>query len=362
VARIDIVKTRARLPVRGQPYWRPVRRGLAVGFRTSARTWIARAFARGKILHKRLGEEVDLSYEEALEKAEAWFRQVRGDAPLGYDVLTAIEDYARTKTENISRAEQSRVWADLRVLTKHIRGELLKREVAELNTDELERWRDSLRVKPATRRRVFTVLAAALTNAHRLHGIGDLTTWRRVKAVKVPKLERARLFIPTNAEVAALLEKSEPDFALLVRGALYTGMRYGELTALEVRDFDPARGTLSLRVSKTGERDVLLSSPAVQFFKDCVKGKLARAPIFTTADGENWRPSMQHRRMRAATKIRAFVFYSLRHCALSRQLSAGIPSALVAKNAGTSEAMLRAHYHKIVPADRSLFDRVQALA
>jgi hypothetical protein len=129
-----------------------------------------------------------------------------------------------------------------------------------------------------------------------------------------------------------------------------------------VDDFDPDRGVLSLRISKTDERDVLLSTAAVEFFKKQVKGKTPKARIFTTAAGEPWLKSMQHRRMRAATKIRAFVFYSLRHHALSKQLAAGIPSALVAKNAGTSEEMLRQHYHKIVPADRSIFDRVEMAA
>ncbi|MCC7079476.1 MAG: site-specific integrase [Burkholderiales bacterium] len=360
--RLKSKKARAALTKSGGIEWTTIRRGLSLGYRSTSSTWFARGFVRGKLEYKRIGEENDYrEFDQAKDAAEAWFKLARGETPLGYDVLAAIEDYARSKAANVAEAEQARVWANLRYLNKHITGELLARPVAELKTAELEHWRDALRVKPATRRRVFTILAAALTNAHRLHGAGSKDTWQRVKAVKIPKTERARLFIPTETEVAALLAKAEPDFALLVRGALYTGMRYGELAALEVRDFDPTRGTVSLRISKTGERDVLLSTAAVQFFKEQVKGKLSKARIFTTTEGEPWQPSMQHRRMRAATKVRAFVFYSLRHCALSRQLSAGIPSALVAKNAGTSEAMLRAHYHKIVPADRSLFDRVHAM-
>jgi integrase len=361
--RLDRVKDREKLPLDGRVHYDPVRhlRGLCIGFRPTSRQWFSRIYARGELHYPEpYGTDAELSYTDVLEKAEADYRRLRGDAPIGYDVLAAIEDYAGTKTANLTKPEDALVWNDLRVVAKHISGELLARPIDELKTGDLERWRDALPVKPATRRRVYNVLAAALSNAYRLHGIGDPAAWRRVKRIEIPKAKRARIFIPTEAELALLLEKCEADFRVLVRAATLTGMRYGELAALEERDFDAERGVLSLRVSKTGERDVLLSSAAVAFFKDQVKGKTPRARIFTTAAGEPWGKSLQHKRMRAATKIRAFVFYSLRHYALSRQLAAGIPSALVAKNAGTSEAMLRAHYHKIVPADRSIFDRVAA--
>jgi integrase len=338
------------------------RRGLSIGYRSTSGAWSARIFARGELHYRDLGSEAELSYADALDKAEQEYRRLRGDAPIGYDVLAALEDYARTKTANLPKPETALVWDDLRVLAKHISGELLGRPLEELKTGDLERWRDSLPVKPATRRRVYNVLAAALSNAYRLHGSGDPAAWRRVKRIEIPKAKRSRLFIPNEAELASLIEKCEADFALLVKAATLTGMRYGEIAALEVRDFDPEDGVLALRVSKTGERNVLLSSAAVAFFKEHAKGKTPRARIFTTAAGEPWQASMQHRRMRAATKIRAFVFYSLRHYALSKQLAAGIPSALVAKNAGTSEEMLRQHYHKIVPADRSIFDRVEVAA
>jgi integrase len=173
---------------------------------------------------------------------------------------------------------------------------------------------------------------------------------------------RARTFIPTEREVRDLIARCDPDFALLVRAAVLTGMRYGELTALEARDLDADKGTLNLRTSKTGEREVLLSTAAVAFFVEQASSKLPRAPMFTTAAGARWTPSLQSRRMRQASGLRAFVFYSLRHYSLSRQLAAGIPSALVAKNSGTSEQMLRQHYHKFIAEDRSLFDRVSAIA
>ena len=367
MTRLDRKKDRESLPKDGSIVYEPVRhrRGLSMGYRASTGSWFARAFAHGKNHYENIGNETDLNYDEALEKAEPWFKRVRGDAPIGYDVLNAIEDYAATKAELADRDERALALleGDLRVLTKHVTGELLSTRIDDVKTGVLEDWLKKIKRKGGSKRRVFTVLAAALSNAHRLGRGGDPKEWRNVEHVRVKKQERSRLFIPTEKELADLLAKVEPDFGALVRAAVLTGCRYGELCGALVEDFDADKGELHIRRSKTGERTMLLSSAAVALFRQQVKGKTSRAPIFSAADGQPWKASMQHRRMRDATPIRAFVFYSLRHLALSRQLAAGIPSALVAKNAGTSELILRQHYHKFLgEQDRSIFDRVALAA
>ena len=267
--RLDRVKDRAALPKNGEIVWEKVRhrRGLAIGYRSTSGTWFARVFARGELHYPRLGSEAELPHAEALDKAEVEYRRLRGDSPIGYTTQqAAIEDYARTKIARTAQPETALVWDDLRVLTKHITGDLLARSLDELTKpDELERWRDSLPVAPATRRRVYNVLAAALSNAHWLHGAGEPSAWRRVKRIEIPRAKRSRIFIPTDDELRALArEVRSRTLPLLVRAAVLTACRYSENSAaLEVRDFDPDRGVLSLHVSKTGERDVLLVDAAV---------------------------------------------------------------------------------------------------
>src|SRR5687767_8763322 len=98
--RLDRVKDRQALPKDGEVVWDQVRhrRGLAIGYRSTSDIWFARAFAKGKLHYDKLGSAADISYGDALDKAEEFYRRVRGDAPIGYDVLAAIEGYARTKT------------------------------------------------------------------------------------------------------------------------------------------------------------------------------------------------------------------------------------------------------------------------
>ena len=237
---------------------------------------------------------------------------MRGDAPIGYDVSAAIKDYAATKTEMADGDERALalVKGDLQVLAKHISRELLATRVADIKTGVLEDWLKTIKRSGGSKRRVYTVLAAALSNAHRRGRGGDPKEWRNVQHIKVKKQQRSRLFIPTDKELASLLAKVDTDFGALVRAAVLTACRYGELCGALVEDFDADKGELHIRRSKTGERTMLLSSAAVAFFRDQVKGKTSRAPIFSTADGQPWKPSMQHRRMRDATPIRGFVFYS----------------------------------------------------
>ena len=217
-------------------------------------------------------------------------------------------------------------------------------------------------MKPATRRRVWATLCAALNNTKRLGYASN--AWANVRTIAIPAKTRSREFIPTEAEVRKLIAHCEPDFAALLKAAALTGCRYGELIALSVEQVDLDHAELHLEKSKTGARTMKLSAAAVAFFRGEVKGKLPAARVFTHAGGEPWGPSHQHRPIHAATKAaklpKAFVFYSLRHFALSSQLAAGIPSAIVAKNAGTSELMLRQHYHKHIRDGANPFDRMVA--
>ena len=57
----------------------------------------------------------------------------------------------------------------------------------------------------------------------------------------------------TSAEALRLANASDPEFRPLVRAALLTGCRYGELRALKVGDFDRENETLAIRQSKRGE-------------------------------------------------------------------------------------------------------------
>ena len=63
----------------------------------------------------------------------------------------------------------------------------------------------------------------------------------------------------------------------LVQAALQTGCRYGELTRMEVHDFNPDSGTVSVRQSKSGKpRHVVLTDEGAALFTHLASGRERR--------------------------------------------------------------------------------------
>jgi integrase len=163
----------------------------------------------------------------------------------------------------------------------------------------------------------------------------------------------ARTLFLTEKQVKDLLENAEGGFYDLIKAAVLTGARYGELCA--ARDLDLHRGTLTLS-GKTGKRDCYLADEALAFFRLLVKDKLPDAWMFIKKGGDPWGKSHQHRPMKEAVKAAKLpaetAFYSLRHYHISKALAAGIPPQIVAENCGTSIRMMEKHYGKFMPKDR----------
>ena len=157
--------------------------------------------------------------------------------------------------------------------------------VAELTADQLRNWLTSMAASPAQTRprngqprfrppaadadavrsrrvsanRVLTILKAGLNHAFDEGRVSNRDAWGR-KLKPFRKVDAARTGYLTVAQAQRLINASDPLFRPLVRAALETGCRYGELTRLEARDFNPDAGTVAIRQSKSGKpRHVVLS-------------------------------------------------------------------------------------------------------
>ena len=95
------------------------------------------------------------------------------------------------------------------------------------------------RKRQVSSNRVLTILKAALNQAFRDGNVTSDVEWRKVAPFK--KVERARNNYLSLAEAERLLNVCAEDFRPLVRGALETGARYGELRRLRCGDFNPDR-------------------------------------------------------------------------------------------------------------------------
>jgi integrase len=220
------------------------------------------------------------------------------------------------------------------------------------------------RRRRATANRVLTILKAALNRAWREGKIASDRAWRQVEPYE--QADAARIRYLTIEECRRLINASEGAFRRLVRAALLTGCRFGELAALEVRDFNPDVGTLHVHTSKSGAgRHVVLNDEGTAFFSSMTSGRSGSEPMLRKSDGASWGKSHQARPMiqvcdRAKIAPPAN-FHSLRHTYASHAVMAGAPLLVVAKNLGHSDTrMVEKHYGHLSPS--YLADAIRAAA
>jgi integrase len=89
----------------------------------------------------------------------------------------------------------------------------------------------------------------------------------------------------SRAEVVRLLRACRTDFRKLVQAAVYTGCHYGELCRAVAGDYDAARKTLRVPITKTGRsRDVFLNDEASEFFTGLVVNKASNDRLLMRTD------------------------------------------------------------------------------
>ncbi len=407
---------RERLAGQHKAYWKALDSGVAIGYRKgkTGGAWLARladpsagggyrqtTIAKADDTLKADGAEV-LDYRQAEARAREWVaRQNRIAAGLApepeavrkapYTVAEAAADYLADMT---ARGAKS-VPHTARVVNAHVLPALGASTVAGLSRDRVRAWHRALATAPArlrakagvvkhrkasddddaprrrraTANRVLTVLKAALNHA-RAEGKAGCSddAWAPVKPFREADQPKVRYLLDTEA--VRLVNACAGDFRALVTAALLTGCRYGELTALRCRDFDPDSATLLIGRSKSGKhRHVVLTDEGRDFLAAQVAGKPRDAVIFqreavqsqaTRTDAAQmkrvpWRGSDQFRPMRdacAAAEIEPAVsFHILRHTHASRLARASVPMAVIAAQLGHRDTrMTEKHYAHLAPS------------
>ena len=396
-AKLETRESRSRLASRGKPHYRLLEPGLHIGYRRLkgrkgrpgvAGTWVARHYVGGRsYVVERLGVADDfadadgtkiLSFAQAQDKARMHMVR-RAHAANGVagplTVQAAVESYLEFLETNRKSAVDTRHRAKA-----HIYPTLGNVEVATLSTDLLRKWQAGLvkalpraRTKPgkaqqhrvfdgseeAVRRRrssanrVLTILKAALNHAFHDGKVASDAAWRKVKPFH--GVDAARVRYLTVAEAKRLINAADPEFRPLVQAALQTGCRYGELTRLEVPDFNADSGTLAVRQSKSGKpRHVVLTDEGGAFFTQLAAGRSGGGLLLRRANGEPWKASHQGRPIAdacARAKITpAISFHGLRHTWASHAVMGGVPLLIVAKNLGHNDTrMVEKHYGHLEP-------------
>jgi len=398
-ARLETRWARAKLKRGRQPHWQAIITGkVHLGYqrwpdepegRWIFRRWIARKFREGKYTGnqytlKSLGRADDtarangtsiLSYDQAAAAIRAMV-----DAPAArphrLKVRDAFERYVEFK-----RAQGQSVSDLISRARAHILPPLGDLAVAGLTAEQLRRWLATLAASPAQTRpkeghpqyreepatdedirrrrasanRVLTYLKAMLNFAYDEGHVPSRDAWGR-KLKPYRDVEVARVRYLSTEEARRLINSADPEFRPLVRAALESGCRFGELVRLEVQDFNVDAGTVTIRKSKSGKsRHVVLTPEGAQFFRQMCAGRAGDELMFQRADGSRWAASEQGRPMKEAAeraKLKGVSFHVLRHSWASLAAMAGMPLSVIGANLGhaAGSPVTAKHYAHLSPS------------
>ncbi len=237
---------------------------------------------------------------------------------------------------------------------------------------------DEKRARKDTANRILTNLKAALNFAAKSRGLGRATDWRGVKPFA--GVVKARIRFLTVDEQQRLVNACPDEFRALVKGALFTGARYGELTKVLVKDLNP-QGSLFLEFGKSNtggykSRHVILTKEGLGWFVSYNAGRKATDLMFQRTgvirgsraealkDFAGWAAYDQRSAMEAAciaAEIPAVTFHELRHTYASSLVNRGVPLAYVAEQLGHSNTrMVERHYGHLCPSAKA--DSIRLLA
>ena len=374
--KLETRAARSKLEVSGKPYYKAIGPGLHVGYRKNASggKWVVRRAAGSQYKVETIGSADDIEDANGDTVLDFWQAQeiARGKrAYVGpYRVRDAVEHYL----EHLAGEGKNSVGNAANRAERHIMPTLGEVLVADLTADAIRKWHrhlaqsmpmipktggrlrkintkdgDATRKRKVTANRVLTILRAALNLAFREGKTPSDAEWRRVEPFE--SVERARDRYLSFAECERLLNAADPDFRLLIRGALETGARYGELIRLRCVDYNADAGVVLIAQSKSGKpRHVILSEDGQAFFAQLTAGQSGSAPMF----GKTWATSQQVRRMvKLCERINLVPhvgFHQLRHTWASHAVMQGMPLMLVAKNLGHADTrMVESHYGHLCP-------------
>jgi integrase len=241
------------------------------------------------------------------------------------------------------------------LLSAFLRHPICKKRLSDLTVFDFATWRDEKIAKgkgkrpitPKSAKRILSPVQRLLQLAMDEWGIPlrenpvaklrmDVIDNRRERRLRPGEFERL-------TEAAA---KSRNPHALpIIRFALQTAMRRGEILALQWRDIDLARRTATIREAKNGHsRTIVLTADAISIIEAAVTGLDDIAPGRTLFPVEDNAYKLVWKRLVRRAGIDDLHFHDLRHEAISRLFEIGLTVPEVASISGHRDMRMLFRY------------------
>jgi integrase len=356
-----------------EPFWIEHSRGISIGYRPgtepgTAGRWLIREFKpgtpRGRYVKRRVGiaddilpaDGVSIYSWEDVQKLASGAERPTVTRPGKYTVQRAYDDYCAARKSPLDQREAA-AW------DRFIGPALGSREVSELTSHELNRWlqaqvaargnrgqtkdrgdeKDALRRARYTANRRWNLLRAALNYAFESDAVPSDAAWRKVKPFR--NVDRPRTVTASLEQARALLGKLTGPLLGLAKGALYTGLRLGELVGLRVGDVDVAGSRIRVHGKGDRQRFVPLNVEGRDFFASCIGGKPTDATVLPPIhpDPVVNRVAVARGMKAASTELGVsprLTFHDLRRTWGSLMLNSGAPLEVVQQVLGHADTRM----------------------
>ncbi|MDS1116021.1 tyrosine-type recombinase/integrase [Gordonia westfalica] len=230
--------------------------------------------------------------------------------------------------------------------------------VTKVDRESIQVWVNAMGCAPRTRRWRHSLLRMILA-----HAVAEgLLVKNPAERTVFPPLDLAEHLYLTHEEVADLATRCGPQ-GDIVRILAYTGLRWGELTGLNVSDVDLGRRRISVRRSMTqvggklvtgkpksraGIRSVPLPDSLVGVLAARIEGRVRTEAAITSPKGarlsrENWVRAVRWREQVTALGYPTLRVHDLRHTYASLARAAGADLRLLQVAMGHSSITVTAH-------------------
>lgn len=312
----------------------------------------------GRTRRLKLGRHGELTPEKARRLAEDKLAEVRHGGNPSVERKRALKaptvaELADRYMEEHARPKKkpSSVKSDERLLRLHILPVFGRERVADLTREQVGTFHHSLRDRPIQANRALALLSKMMNLAEKW-GLrpGGSNPCRHVERFKERKCER---FL-NAAELArlgrALTEAEQPGeedpvAILAIRLLLFTGARKGEILGLRWEEVDFERRCLRLADSKTGEKTIPLSAPALELLSEVQRREGNPYVCYGVRKGTHFQGL--HRpwaRLREKAKLPGVRLHDLRHTFASFGVAIGNGLPIVGALLGHRQAATTQRY------------------
>lgn len=266
-------------------------------------------------------------------KSDSWREDKLGDRRTYFWEEAAV----RWLKEQAHKASLHDDAAKIKKFSKYFQGKPL--------TDITRTWIgelvESFAQKPATRNRYVALIRAILRKAEREWEWID-----RAPAFRTYREPQRRISWVTPEQAQALIDELPPTYHDIVRFALATGLRQGNVLRLRWEQVDLQRRVAWIFGDEAKGRQpipVPLNSDAVAIVRRQLGGDLSRVFTLRNIKSTVWEGA----RRRAG--LPGFRFHDLRHCWASWLLQAGVPVAALQEMGGWSDVRMVRRYAHLAP-------------